>query len=207
MATVTVRGEAVVPGQPDGVTLALELSAVRASAAEAYDDVAERSEVLSRLFEELDIPAAGRSTLGVSIQQHHEYDERGRAQPRGYAASNRVVVNVGDHRLAGPIVREAVTRSGASVFGPRWWVSTGNAANAEACRDAARDARRKAEAYAEALGGRLGAVLSVREPQTTPFDAGSGTFAAIDATREIPVAPGELDVRAAVEITFALEDA
>jgi uncharacterized protein YggE len=207
VATVTVRGEAVVAGRPDGVTVGLELSAVRASAAEAYDEVAGRTEVLDVLSEELGIAAADRSAVGVTVQPHHEYDGRGNAEQRGYAASNRVLVHVVDHTVVSTLVREAVTRSGARVSGPRWWVSTENPARAEACRDAARDALRKAEAYAEALGRRLGAPLIVREPHTTPFDPSSGTFAAIDAAREIPIAPGDLDVRAAVEITFALEDA
>jgi uncharacterized protein YggE len=209
VATITVRGEGAAPGQPDEIVVALELSAVRAAAQDAYDEVAAQSDALNGLCDELGIAGAARSTAGVSVQEHREYDDRGRPEPRGYVASNRVLVRVADAVLVSRLLREAVTRSAARVSGPWWRLAAENPARAEACGRAARDARRKAEAYADALGRRLGAIVEVREPAASPVGGGrSASFGALMAAEpEIPVSPGELDVRAAVEVTFALEDA
>ena len=205
MATVTVRGEAVVPGRPDEAVVSLELAAVRATAEEAYEDVAGRSGALDQACSAVGIDPSARSTAGVTVQEHREYDERGRPEHRGYVASNRVVIRLEDAALVGGLLREAVVRAQARVLGPVWRVASDNPARAEACRRAAGEARRKAEAYADGLGLGVGAVLEAREPWAggDPRRERGMTFSALDA--EIPVDPGELDVRAAVEVTFALE--
>jgi uncharacterized protein YggE len=204
--TVTVRGEGAAPGQPDEVVVSLGLSETRDRPELAYDEVAARSSTLEALFDELGIDAAARSTAGVSVDRHHEYGEHGRREELGYRASTRVLVRVTDTTLVSRLLREAVTRAQAHVEGPWWRIAADNAARTEARRRAALDARRRAETYAEALGGTLGRVIDVREPGTAPQAAGRfATFAAIDQP-EIAVDPGELDVRALVDVTFALEE-
>ena len=203
---MTVRGEGVAAGRPDLIVVALELSAVREMPAEAYDDVARRSTDLEGLCDELAIDHTARSTAGVGVQEHHEYDERGRPQPGGYVASNRLHVRLADPALVGRLLREAVTRADARISGPWWRTEADNPARIDACRLAAEDAQRKAVAYAGALGRALGDIVEVREPGTSPTSGRPLTFAAIDH-HEIPIDPGELDVRASVEVTFALEPA
>jgi uncharacterized protein YggE len=199
-----VRGEAIVPGQPDEVVVALDLTAVRDSAQEAYDDVASRSAALDSLCGELEIAAVARSTAGVSVEQHYEYGEHGKREHRGYVASNRVLVRVADAALVSRLLKEAVSRAQASVQGPGWRVAADNPAFIEACRRAATAARRKAEAYADALGLVLGNVVEAREPRATTGPIFRG-IAFARHEEEIPIDPGELDVRAALDVTFALE--
>jgi uncharacterized protein YggE len=182
--TVTVRGEAVVPGRPDEIVVALELSAIRETPEAAYDDVAGRSAELEALFGELEIAPAGRSTTGVS---------------------NRVSVRVADPALVSRLLREAVARAEAGVKGPGWRVAPDNPARIEACRGAAAVARLKAEAYADALGVRLGRVVEAREPLVTPGPVPRGVMLAAVQQEDIPIDPGELDVFATVDVTFALE--
>jgi uncharacterized protein len=103
-----------------------------------------------------------------------------------------------------------VTRTGARVSGPWWHVAAENPARLEACRQAASNARGKAEAYAEALGTRLGALADVSEPAALVGPAGYRAQQAafgplMPDGPEIPVESGELDVRASVEVTYAVE--
>jgi uncharacterized protein YggE len=202
MATVTVRGEAVVPGVADAALVSLALEATRDRPESAYDDVAARSESLHLLLDELEIERARRSTAGVSVQEQFEHDAHGRREHRGYRASARMSVRV-DPPLVSRLLREAVARAEASVEGPYWRLAGDNAARTEARRLAALDARRRAETYAEALGMRLGAIVSVTEPGTAVPLAMGG----FQVAHEIEVDAGELDVRGAVEVTFALEPA
>lgn len=211
MASITVRGDASVPGRPDEVVVTLQLSAVRAAPDEAYSDVAARSEQLDALLEELGVPADARSTTGVTLQEHLEYDERGRAEQRGYRASNGLSIRLSDHSALARLLREAATGTQAQIAGPYWVIAADNPARLEACRRAAETARRKAEAYAGALGLRLGALVAAIEPGTSPPDRAAkrmvAAFAPMMEEPQIRVDPGQLDVHGAVEVTYALEDA
>jgi uncharacterized protein len=206
MATLTVRGRAAVPGVPDEATVALELSARRQSADEAYEEVAGRNETLTALCEELGIAAGARSTAGLVVGPHVEYVD-GREQHRGYRAVNRVHVRLDDSAVVARLVQGAVTRAGARVDGPWWRIRTDNPVHAEARRLAAEDARGRAETYATALRVRLGSIERVAEPDERGVGPlpGPRTFAAMEAAQVIDVQPGEQLVAAAVDVTFVLE--
>jgi uncharacterized protein YggE len=89
MATVTVRGAAVVQGTPDEVIVVLSLSAERERPELAYEDDASQSAALEGMFDEPAIGSGARSTVGVSVDRNDEYGEHGRREQRGYRASTR----------------------------------------------------------------------------------------------------------------------
>lgn len=206
---VVVRGHAVVAGEPDELHLALSISAVESRADAALAEAARLSAELDSLLSELEVPKAARSTSGVSVQEEWERRE-GELVHRGYRASNRIVVRLDAFEKVGRLMNAAVSRARARVDGPWWRIRMENPARTEACRQAVTDARRKAEAYATALGMRLGAVVSVIEPGTNQqprVDAAAMRPRAMTAAAqpEMPVEPGQLDVPATVDVTFALE--
>jgi uncharacterized protein len=204
MATLTVRGRAVVPVEPDEATVVLELSSLQQAADLAYRDVAERNVALRAVCDELGIPAASRSTEGIWVGPHVEYVD-GRQEHRGYRALNRVAVRLDAPDLVARLVQEAVTRADARIHGPSWQIRPDNPAHAEARRLAAEDARERAATYAAALGVRLGALERVAEPDVGPDGPPVvRSFAAIDQAA-IDVEPGERFVRAALDVSFLLE--
>ena len=206
MATLTVRGHAAVPGVPDEATVALELSALRPSADAAYSEVAQRSEALAAVCDQLGIDPSARSTAGLSVGPHVEYVD-GREQHRGYRAANRMLVRLEDPALVARLLQEAVGQADARVEGPWWRIRLDNPAHAEARRLAAEDARRRAETYASALGVCVGALETVAEPSIRavgPVPV-ARTFAAMESAPTIDVDPGEQLVSAAVDVTFVLE--
>lgn len=210
-ATVTVRGHAVVPGTPDQARLALELKTLESTPQAALAHVAERSEELERILDELEIAQESRSTSGISVSEEREYED-GRYVHRGYTASNQISVKLGDATLVGKLMREATNRSQARVSGPWWQVALDNPARTEAYRQAAADARRRAEAYVNALGARLGAVASVAEPRLGRLDSHydhSDVMAtsdqAPDSDHSVEVHAGDLDISALVEVVFWIE--
>ena len=216
--TVTVRGEALVPGEPDEAHVFLEIKAVEKSTQKAMTDVSERSDRLQAIFEELDVPSLARATSGISVGDEWEWSS-GKRKHLGYHAVNRVSVRLDDAGKVASLIGEATDRCGANVRGPSWEIALANPARAEAFRSAAEDARRKADAYASALGVRLGDVLTVIEPGLAvrthqghemipppqPAMAAPGARQAAPPSPEIQVDAGALDIRAAVEVTFALE--
>ena len=215
--TVTVRGEALVPGEPDEAHVFLEIKAVEKSSQKAMADASERSDRLRALFEELDIPTLARATSGISVGDEWEWSS-GKRKHLGYHAVNRVSVRLDDVEVVTRLIAEATKRCDATVRGPQWEIAPANPARVEAFRTAAEDARRKAEAYASALGARLGDVLSVIEPglavrthqrhEIVPVPAPAAAPGAASAPAPAPdiqVDAGALDISAAVEVTFALE--
>lgn len=216
--TVTVRGEALVPGEPDEAHVFIEIKAVGKAPQKAMADASERSDELRAIFEELDVPPVARATSGISVGEEFEWSS-GKRKHLGYHAVNRVSVTLDDAATVAALIAEATERCEATVRGPSWGIALSNPARVEAFRAAAEDAHRKAEAYASALGAKLGDVLSVIEPGLAvrthqrheivppPAPAAAAPAAASSAPREIPVDTGALDIPAAVEVTFALEQA
>jgi uncharacterized protein YggE len=206
-AKVTTRGEAVVPGRPDEGVWSIEVDALADAADGALAEVTARSRDVEAVLDELEVPKEKRSTSGVSVREEFDYAD-GKQVRRGFRAQNLVTVRLADPSTAGRLIEEAVGRAKASVRGPSWWIAPDNPARLEACRAAAAEASRKAEAYAQALGLRLGPVLEVREPSAGPVPLPRPAARAIAlsaADTSLEVDPGELDVHAQVEITFALE--
>jgi uncharacterized protein len=202
---VTVRGEAIVPGRPDVGIWTVEVSRPGSIASSALAEVAAASRALESLFDELGIATEKRSTSGVTV--HEEFDNvEGKQEHRGFRATSSIVVRIGDASVAATLVDEAVTRAGASVQGPTWFVAPDNPARLEACRGAAQEATRKAEAYAAALGLCLGAVSEIREVQdgVSVLPRG-GVLRAASMDASVPVDSGDLNVVARVDVTFHLE--
>ncbi|MDQ3955635.1 MAG: SIMPL domain-containing protein [Actinomycetota bacterium] len=195
ISTVTVRGQAVVPGEPDEVRLAVEVTALFPTPEEALDDVTRRSEILERVFENLNIPQPARTTSGVSVREEREY-ERGKYLHLGYTASNSISIRLNDPQLVGRLIKEATNQAQARLQGSWWQIAFENPARVEAYRQAAGDARRKAEAYAQALGARLGAVLTVTEPGLRREPAHDSVFAMASASDMAPGSESEIDVHA-----------
>ncbi len=209
MATVTVIGRAVVRVPPDEAHLSLTVEATHPTASEALEDVSGRGRRLLELCDELRIAADRRVTTGATVSAHVEYDRDGRPQHRGYRASNTLVLRLADADIVGRVLQQAVEQASARVSGPWWSIAVDNPAHLEAARLAAGDARVRAAAYAEALGGRLGAITAVREPGTRrppePEPRAMRMAAASTAEAEAPIEAGEQELRAAVEVEFALE--
>lgn len=209
-ATVTVRGQAVVPGVPDEARFSLEVASLESKPEAALAEAAMRMEALEGVFSDLGIPAERRSTAGVSVGEQWEWIEDQKVL-RGYRATGRVLVRLMDASLSGRLMREAAERAEARIAGPWWWIAPDNPARLEACKGAAVEARRKAEAYAEALGLRLGAVVSITEPGTEAehVSIGGQAMAAMAPAEaaDVPVGAGLLDVVAAVDVAFLLDQA
>ncbi len=195
------------PAEPDEARVVLELSSLQQTADLAYREVAEQSEALRSVFDDLAIPAASRTTEGISVSPQVDYVD-GRAEHRGYRALNRIAVRLEEAELVARLTHDSVARADARINGPAWQIRPDNPAHAEARRLAAEDARERAAGYAAALGVRLGAIELVAEPDVGPERPPpvARSFAAFDA-KMIDVEEGERLVYAAVDVSFVLEQA
>ena len=205
MATVVVGGTGTAYGTPDEASLWLRVESLRATAAEALADVAERTTVLVALCHEVGLADADVTTTGVGVAEHGEHDNEGRWQHRGYRATNRVAARVRDVESVGTVPTRAVDSVGAAVDRPHWRLLPEHPAHRDAARATARDARARAEALAEALGGRLGVVVSVRDARPGPPEPRPMMRMAAAAVEAVPIEAGELSVDALVDVELTFE--
>jgi uncharacterized protein YggE len=204
-ATVTVRGDAVVRAEPDEALLWVTLSTLEQAPGPALADVSARSTTLVAMLEELGIPGADRSTTGVSVHEEFDHTAEGRVS-LGHRASTRVVVRVLDHKLIGRLIAEATETLEARIDGPRWQIALDNPVRLVAARRAAANAEHKARAYAEGIGATLGSPLALSEPDE-PHMNQELAWRAASHTDAVEIEPGEHEVSASIQVTFALQRA
>jgi uncharacterized protein len=202
--TIQVRGNAMVRAEPDEALLSITLTKVDAPGP-ALADVSARSRTLVTMLDELAIPAANRTTTGVSVSEEVEHTNRGR-RSLGHRATTRVALRLTAPELIGELVSRVVGELDARIDGPQWRIAVDNPIRLEAAREAARDAERKARAYVEGLGARLGRPLRLTEADSrnSPL-AGAWVAAGGGGFEPVPIDPGEHEVFASIEVTFALE--
>jgi uncharacterized protein len=203
-ATVKVRGNAVIRTEPDEAMIWVTLTALEDSPSAALRDVSTRANALIEMLDGLGIAKAERSTTGVAVHEEFEHGAEGR-RSLGYRAATRVSVRLTDQELVGRLIERAVEELTARIDGPQWQIASDNPARLEAAREAAADAQRKARAYAEGVGASLGGPLELAEPDLEPQPVFRAAARRVSAADPLPVEPGEQEVTASIQITFALE--
>jgi uncharacterized protein YggE len=208
--TVTVRGESVLRTEPDEALLWITLSALESDPGQALADVSRRSDALVVLLDEVGIAKRDRATTGVTIHEEFDHTPSGR-RSLGHRAAASVSARFTDPEPIGQVISRATTELGARIDGPRWQIAARNPIHLEAAREAAADGRRKAQAFAEGVGAKVGRLIRLVEADTDYAGprmrrARMGPMAvAASAGEPMPIEPGEHEVSAAIDVTFALE--
>jgi uncharacterized protein YggE len=205
--TVTVRGEALLRAEPDEAMLWVTLTALEEAPGPALADVSRRTEALLAVLAELGVDKSDRSTTGVSVYEEFDHTP-GVRRSLGHRATARVAARLTDPDAIGRVMTRATTELDARIDGPRWQVAPDNPIRLQAAREAAADGKRKAQAYGDGVGARLGQLIRLAEPTDHPFPRRAGglrPLAAIASEPPMPIEPGEHEVAAVVDVTFALE--
>jgi hypothetical protein len=152
---------------------------------------------------EKDIETAG---FQVSPQYRHE---PGRVQPPeivGYQVSNMVQVKVRELAALGKLLDQVVREGANQLHGISFSVAEPTALQDRAREKAMADARRKAELYVKSAGAKLGRVLQIQEqlPQV-PRPHNLEFARAAQAAEQVPIAPGEQEIRVSITVSYAIE--
>jgi uncharacterized protein YggE len=145
-------------------------------------------------------------TLSYELLEDFEYDT-GKRISRGFLARNSIEVRLDELQRIGEIIDVATAAGANSVGGVRFDVKDRTAIEREALTRATADARSRAGAVAAGGAVRMGRILRIEErvghgPPPAPFLARA---AQAEAAPETPILPGEIEVRAEVSLTAALE--
>ena len=204
---ITVTGKGRVAAAPDMATLRLGAAAEAKEAAEALRLTSEITQRILDRLGEAGIEARDIQTSGLSLSPlRQNYREGSEQQPgiAGYAAANGVTVRVRDLDRLGAVLDAVVSDGANTLNGLSFGLQEPRPLMDEARRLAVADARTKAELYAGAAGVTLGKLLSLDERgggSPGPYMAEMSM-----ARSDVPVAAGEMDVTAEVQIVFEIAE-
>jgi uncharacterized protein YggE len=98
--TVAVQGVGAAKVRPDRAVIALELTRVASTPAEALRDVADRTTALEGILRERGVPPSDWTTAGVSVAPAYEWRDNQQVLI-GHRAVNRVQVTTADAGVVG----------------------------------------------------------------------------------------------------------
>jgi uncharacterized protein YggE len=203
---VSVTGAGTVSARPDVAEVA---TGVITQAPTAGKALAQNSAVMEKVLKA--VSALGiadkdvqTSSINVVPQRRQGKQESYPPDITGYEVSNQLRVKVRDLAMLGRLLDELVTQGANNLGGIHFSVAEPAPLLDQARAKAVADARRKAEVYATTAGVKLGRVLSIREATAVVPRPEAFQMRAMAASA-VPVAPGEQEFQASVDITYAIE--
>lgn len=205
---LVASGQAEVRAAPDRAVVRLATEARAPTAEAAQRQEAQAMSAVQKQIADLAIPSAAVRTLGYDLQLEFDY-AGGKQTPRGYVARHVLEVRVDDLALLGVLVGKAVDSGAAAVSGIQFDVKAREALERDALRKAVEDARARAEAMAAGAGRALGGPIRIEEQRIhdgppRPVPMARAMVAQEDAVAT-PVAAGEIEIKATVTLTWALQ--
>jgi len=155
------------------------------------------------------VPQEAIKTSAYSVAPEMEY-VAGAPRLKDYLARNRVEVRVDDLEKLSAVMDAGVSSGASSVSGLRFDVKARPELEREALRLAVQDAMGRAQAIAAGAGKALGPIVRIQEtrvssPQTATFEGAGGAGGGRGVATPVPVAPGDIDIRAITLMTVSIK--
>ena len=195
---IVVQGSGVVEVAPDTAEVAIGVETRGRTAAEAIDA---NSVAMERVVADAVRAGIERKDIRTAALSLSNYEEAG---ARRFRAFNMARVRVRGLARLGAVLRDLVGSGANEIRGIHFSVQDPAPHFAQARRQAVEDARKRAEVLAEAAGQRLGPIMEIADQ--TYGDAGvvARAEAPMRAAANVPVEPGQIAMRAGVQIKWRL---
>ncbi|WP_228350627.1 SIMPL domain-containing protein [Rhodocaloribacter litoris] len=209
--TVNVSGEGVLHVQPDKAIVRFGVVTRDMDPEEARRRNAEAAAAAMNAVRALGVDERKLRLETLSIQPYREFNpETRRYEEKGFEAVREVVVELEDLDRLPALIADVVRQGANRLNGVTYDLRDRAAVRNEALRMAVMNAREKAALMASALGAELGEVLHINEQSLEiprPVFRMEAAAMAKDAGEAVPeaYASGEIEVRAMVQVAFALK--
>ncbi len=205
---VVASGVATVKRAPDQAFVAFTTESRAQKPAEAQKLNAQAMTQVQDAVKRAGIPADAVRTLSFNLREDVDW-VNGKRTSRGYVVSNAIEVRVDKLDDLGKLLDAAVTAGATNVSSIRFELKDRSAAEREAVKLAVADARARADAAAEGAGTKVGHVVRIEETSDRnlppPVPMMRMAEARMAAAPETPVVAGEIEIRATVTLTAAIE--
>lgn len=206
--SIRVTGEGKVTAIPDQAEMEFQVQEDGPKLEEVTAEVRTKMKNVFKAIKDFGISDKDFQTVSYTIEPKYKYDKNDNATERiGYTVSNRVRVVLKDLDKAGEVL-EAVTQAEVSeVEGPNFSFSDPAKLQLQALEAAVSDAHDKAQALAKASDSDLGKVFSINQTSAYVPRMVLGNLApmAAETRSEVPIAKGQNEVTAQVEVIYLLK--
>jgi hypothetical protein len=147
-------------------------------------------------------------TSNFSVRPEYRRNQRGAQQPEvvGYHVSNQLTARVRDLPALGSILDALVQAGSNQISGITFGIDDETGVLNQARNRAIVNARAQAELYAQAAGVKVGRVISISEQGTIQPRPQPMFRAMAVAESAVPVATGEQELGATIQMVFELQD-
>lgn len=203
--TLSISGAGTVAAAPDLAQITVGVTTTAATARDALTANNGRTEGVFEFLRASGIGPGDMQSTDISVSPQFR-PRRGNepVEPEiiGYTVRNNVHITVRDLAGFGAVLDGVVSAGANMVQGIRFDVAERDALEKTAMANAVRDAVARARTIADAAGIELGDVLTINAGGVGPAPR---QFLARAEASSVPVAAGELTVRAQVSVVFAIE--
>jgi uncharacterized protein YggE len=210
-SAIVTQGTATVKHAPDRAWVTVAVEGRDSKADNARQQAATQMTTVQNAIKALGIPVDAIKTTGFSLQQQMEWDGT-RSRPGNYVAHNQIEIRIDKLEQAGSVLDAAgsiktTANLSVSISGFRFDLKNPDVAEKEALKLAVTEALGRAQAIAEAAKRPLGAILRIEDQRISqgPVFPVMATMRMEKAAADTPVAPGEIEVRASVSVTVAIQ--
>lgn len=205
---VVASGVATVKRAPDQAFVTFTTESRAARPAEAQKLNAQAMTQVQEAVKRAGIPTDAVRTLSFNLREDVDW-VNGKRTSRGYVVSNAIEVRADKLDDLGRLLDAAVTAGATNVSNIRFELKDRSGAEREAVRLAVADARSRADAAAEGAGTKVVKVVRIEETSDRnmppPMPMMRMAEARVAAAPETPVVAGEIEIRATVTLTAAIE--
>jgi uncharacterized protein YggE len=205
--TLHVSGEGRAYAAPDVARVTIGVEAQdKASLARATADATARMKKVLAALEKGGVASRDVRTVRYEVEVQRSYERSSAGPPgtiTGYRVVNQAAVTVREVAKLGALLDQVVAAGSNSIDGLVFEKDDTSAERARALEAAVADARGKAAALAKAAGATLGDVLQLSEGGRGPIPLVEG-FVAARSARAVPVATGQLEIAASVDVTYLI---
>lgn len=212
--TISVAGEGIVRLDPDTANVSLTVQSISKSLKTAQDNVTEGLASVTGVLTGAGVAADDIVTASYDIYPQNEYDDNGNFEGiSGFTVSASLAVTIRDIDTVGTILDAAITGGATGVNGISFYTDDPSSPASKARALAVTDARAKADELATAAGVRIVGVNSIGEtsappPQPYEYEAADGAMSSGAAeARQVPISPGQSEIRVDVRVVFEIEPA
>jgi len=210
--TITVNGMGKAGSSPDMATINSGVLSVSKTAQQALQTNNKLMEQLMGILKSKNIADNDIQTSGFSVYPEYYRDPSPRGttkanQISGYRVSNNVSVKVRDLKRLGEVLDSLVQGGSNQISGVQFSIANAEEVQNDARKKAVVDARARAELYATATGTKVGKVISISEQVIqSPRPMPQMRMAMAEAASSVPIASGEQEVTATVNVMYELVD-
>ena len=201
---ITVGGEGVVLAEPDLAQAGLGVQVIAPTVTQAVAESDARMAALVARLKGLGIADRDIQLSGYSVFPQRSFQEGRPEVITGYEVNHQIQVFIRDLSRVGAILDQAFQAGANNLFGLSFSLADPSPQRAQARARAVADARSRADELARLGGARRGDLLAIAEV-AAQFPQPFGPVSALrEAGGAAPSQPGPIEIRVAVQATWAL---